>query len=219
MTLLRAVRLYLWPDEFTQEVRSDFLFRSCYLSNFVTRYVREMRLITDGFKGVLVQGRNAGAAKPYVSVEGNLIVPVRFEQERYETLTRGERHEFFVDMLVRGVEEAAKHRRIPFVEMMVAIEEFRRGGYVNEWIHQKKTFRSLDLQAALVCRLDTDRFTLNLTLEREGATVFDRKILETKPDEVIFTHRFKDVALEGRNIVITDKHGKRIFVLDADSLS
>lgn len=217
-TVLKTVRLYLHVDDYGQELRSEFLYRSCYISNFTSRCVRGLDFKTNGFKGVLVQGRKSPPGEPRVSVETNLIVPMRFDQERYESLGPGEHHEFFLGMLVEGFEKCARYHSIPFEELMAAIEEFRGGGFRNEWTHQKKQLRPFGLQASLLCRVDTERFTLNLMLEQKGAVVFDQQILETKPDEIIFAHRFKEVVVEGEAIVVRDKFGKPLFSLEASSL-
>lgn len=218
MTRLRTVRLYLYPDDYAQAIRNEFLFRSCYVSNFLTRSVRRIRFVTEGIKGVLLQGRRAPDVDPWINVDSNLIVPVEFAQERYELMRPGEQHEFFLEMFVEGLDKAARCQEIPLAELMAAIDEFRKGGYANEWVHQRKVLRPIGLQASLVCRIDTTKFTLNLALERKGTKVFDETILETKPDELIFVHRFKKVALEEQAIVVKDKHGKVIYSLDAKAL-
>lgn len=216
--LLKSVRLYLYSDEYEQALRSEFLFRSCYISNFLSRRVRELGFDTDGFKGILPQGRRATDVPASISSESNLIVPVHFDEARYAALGAGEQHEFFIGMFVEGLEKCARHHRIPLAELQAALEEFRRGGYRNEWTHQKKLLRPVGLQASLLCRLDTAKFALTLKLERKGTTVFEQQVLETKPDELIFAHRFKEVVVDGDALVVKDKLGKPAFSLSVDSL-
>jgi hypothetical protein len=74
------------------------------------------------------------------------------------------------------------------------------------------------VQASLSCHLDTEKFTLTLKLERKGMTLFEQQILETKPDELIFAYRFKDVVAEDNRVVVKDKFGKPIFSTRVDSL-
>jgi hypothetical protein len=216
--LLRTVRLYLHSDEFAQAARSEFLFSSCYVSNFLSRRVRDLGFRSDGFKGVLIQGRCEADGPVRISSEGNVIVPVHFDQPRYESLGTGGKHEFFIGMVVEGLEKCARHHRIPFVDLMAAIDEFRRGGYRNEWTYQKKLLRPFGIQASLLCRLDAQKFALTLKLERKGTTLFEQEILETKPDEVVFAHRFKEVVAEEDRVVVKDKFGKPIFSTRVDSL-
>jgi hypothetical protein len=206
---LTDVRLFLSNDEFPRELRSEFLFRSCYVSHYVTRRVRELRLPRD-YKGLLVRGCLLGG-EPRISVEGNLIVPVEFSSARYMSLRPGEEHKFFVEMLADGLARTAEGYRVPVVEMKAILDDFREGGYRNEWTHQKKNLRAIGVQSSLLCSLDPEHFWLVLRLEKKGVVVFEQQILETKPDEVIFAHRFKDVVLDNDAIIVVDKFGKPLF--------
>jgi hypothetical protein len=60
---------------------------------------------------------------------------------------------------------------------------------------------------------------LTLRLDRKSETVFHERILETKPDEIIFTHRFKHVVLDGDNLVVTNKFDEPTFTVDLGSLA
>ena len=82
----------------------------------------------------------------------------------------------------------------------------------------EEKLRGVRLQASLLCSLDTEKFVLTLKAEKEGATVFEEPILETKPDEIIFAHQFKEVVLEGETIVVKSKFGKPTFSLQVSSL-
>ena len=122
-------------------------------------------------------------------------------------------------MIFEGLARCAQEHEIPISELTMAIEEFRRGGYRNTWTHQRKLLRPAGLHASLLCALTSDRFGLILKLESNGATVFEQEILETKPDELIFAHRFKEVVLECDAVVVKDKFGKPLFSMPASSLS
>jgi hypothetical protein len=218
MTRLASVDLYLHVDDYDQELRSRFLFRSCYLGNLLTRHVRRLKFNTAGFIGLLVQGRMRPDDVPRISSDRNLIAHVDFDLSRYRDLGPGEHHEFFISMMTAGLEKCARHYDIPLAELLQAIDQFRSGGYKNEWIHQTKLLRGLGLRATLACRLDSEHFTLNLVLERKGTIVFDETILDTLPDSIIFHYRFKEVVVDGTSIVVMDRLGKRLYALDANSL-
>ena len=49
--------------------------------------------------------------------------------------------------------------------------------------------------------------------------ILHRKILETEPDELVFTPMFKDVNLDGDSVVVVDKHGDIIYSLKIDELN
>jgi len=103
--------------------------------------------------------------------------------------------------------------------MKSAVEDFRHANYRNEWTHKKKFLRDAGLTAYLMCRLDPERFILTLRLDRKNAIIFNNAILETKPDELIFAHRFKDITIEGEDVIVRNKFDKTIYSLNLGSLS
>src|SRR3954466_2323170 len=122
-------------------------------------------------------------------------------------------------MLLQGLQRCSRCYCIPLSDMKAAIDEFRAGGYRNEWTFKTTTLRGVGLQASLNCSLDMEKFTLTLKLERNGVVVYDAPILETKPDEIIFAYRFKDVVLDGQAVVVKDKFDKPTFSLDLSALT
>jgi len=43
-------------------------------------------------------------------------------------------------------------------------------------------------------------------------------ILETKPDEIIFEHRFKELTLADDSVIVKNKFGEKIFSLELSKL-
>lgn len=211
---LKHVYLCLHLEEYPSDLATPFGFRTRYLCNFLERRLAELNFDAKGFSKICVQGRHhPQEASPIVSV--NAVVPtVSFDQDRYESLGPDERHEFFIGMLVEGLEKCSRSHDIPLGDLEGAVGEFRRGGYRNEWTHQKKLLRPVGLLASLQCRLDSERFVLTLKLERRGATVFQQAILETKPDELIFAYQFKDVVLRNGKVIVKDRCGDPTFAVE-----
>lgn len=209
--LLKHVYLYLHLDEYPADLATPFGFRTRYVCNFLERRLRELRCHADGFNKICVQGRRRPLEACPVVSDHAALPTVAFDQAKYESLRPGEEHEFFIAMIVEGLERCARQHRIPIAELRAAVEEFRRGGCRNEWTHQKKLLRQLGVQASLLCSLDPERFRLNLKLEKKGVAAVERRILETKPDELIFAHRFKDVLVDGDSVVVKDTFGKTTF--------
>lgn len=216
--LLRDISLYLNVDEHDRTYRSEFAFRSRYLCNFIRRRIVPLKFHANGFRSVAVQGCHRPEDLCPILGEDVAVATVAFDQSRYESLGPHEHHEFFIAMLVGGLEKCAVFHDIPLAAMKEAIEDFRRGGYRNEWTHLKKMLRPARVQASLLCRMDGERFVLILKVERKGALLFEEPILETKPDEIIFAHRFKDLVVEGDALVVRNKFGKPTFSLPLSSL-
>lgn len=223
--LLNDISLYLDVDEFERMYRSQFEFRNRYLCNFLRRRLKTLRLRTQGFNQVLIKGCRVAEECCPVTSEHSAIASLAFDRTRYDTLGPEEHHEFFISMLLEGLEKCARYHRIPLANMKGWIEEFRRGGYRNEWTHKEKLLRPLGLRAALLCKLDSEKFVLTLKLERKGSIVFQEPILETKPDELCFAYEFKDIVVQDDTVVVTskyttDKYGKPIiFSLNVNSLA
>lgn len=217
--LLRDISLYLNLDEYDPDYVSDFQFRSRYLCNFVRRRIKPLRFRTEGFGSIAVQG--CREPKKGCPIEGEKVaVPrVRFDRQQYDSLRPEECHELFIGMLWQGLEKCARHHRIPLLEMKAAVDEFRAGGYRNEWTFKKRTFRSIGLAASLNCSLDMEKFILTLKVERRGVVVYDAPILETKPDELIFDCELEDVVLDGQALVVMSKSGETTFSLDLGALA
>ena len=216
--VLTHVYLYLNLDEYPKELATLFGFRTRYVCNFLERHLRPLKFRAEGFSKIAVQGRHQPLNDVPIVSENSALPTVAFDQARYESLSPGEEHEFFVAMLEEGLDRCAQQHQIPLAELKAAISEFRQGGYKNEWTDQTKLLRPSGLRASLIASLDAERFQLRLTLDKGGAVVFDRVILETKPDELIFGHRFKEVALEHDAVVIKDKFGRPTFSVHLDSL-
>lgn len=215
---LKHLYLYLYRDEYAAELATPFGFETRYLCNFLERRLHELKFDAHGFSKICVQGRHEAEESCPIVSENAALASVAFDQGRYESLAPNGHHEFFIGMLLEGLEKCARYHQIPLSEMKIAIEQFRRGGYSNEWIHQKKLLRGIGLHASLLCAVDKDKFVLTLKLERKGTTVFEQAILETKPDEIIFAYQFKEVVLEDKTIVVKNRFGEPTFALQVSSL-
>jgi hypothetical protein len=167
-----------------------------------------------------MEGRVASFAAP-CSFQGNagLIVPVYFDQARYDSLGPDEHHEFFLGMYIEGIEKANRDFSIPYDVLVQSIEDFRKGGYKNEWLDKRKLLRPLGLHATLLCDMDTNRFQLTLLLERKGTTIYRQPILTTLPDEIMYKGDFKEIVIDGSKILIMEEFGKVTFTLDTSTLA
>lgn len=216
--LLKHIYIYLNQDEYPKTLVVPFGFGTRYLCNFLERNLRTLKFKTEGFNKICVQGMRQPLIGCPIVPENAALPTVLFDLDEYERLKHNEHHEFYIRMLILGLKKCAQYHQIPLTEMMEIIEIFRRGGYRNEWVHQQRMFRSYGLQASLLCSLDSERFVLRLEISKSKKIVFERRILETKPDEIIFSHRYKEVCIEGDAVVVKDKFGDSVFSTDINSL-
>lgn len=216
--LLRDISLYLNVLEFDREYRSEFGFQTRYICNFVRRRIAVAKFRTEGFGSVAVQGCLVSTDDCRIEGENVLVGPVAFDREAFDSLARDERPEFAINMLLGGLRKCAQSYELPLSTIEETIEEFRRGGYRNEWTHSRKTFRRLGLKATLKCAMDDSRFALTLEVGRRGTPVFNDVVLETRPDETIFAYRFKEVVVEEDALVVKNKFGRDTFSVPLHSL-
>lgn len=215
---LRNIYLYLNLEEYPPELATPFGFKTRYLCNVLRRRLHELKCDAHGFNKICIEGRHRPDESCPILSENAAVPSVAFDQRQYESLGPTDHHEFFIGMLMEGLEKCARHHKIPLSEMKAAIVLFRQGGYRSDWTHQEKLLRGVGLHASLLCSLDTERFVLTLKVERKGDTVFEQPILETLPDELIFAYQFKEVVLEGERIIVKNKFGEPTFTLELSSL-
>jgi hypothetical protein len=217
--LLKHVYLYLKLDEYPAELATPFGFRTRYLCNFIEKRLRPLRFHAEGFSKICVVGTSAPEESCPLVSENAAVPSVAFDRARYERLGPNQHHEFFIELLCAGLAKCSRHHRIPLAETMTAIEDFRRGGYKNEWTHQTKQLRPVGLRALLLCSLDAERFSLRLRLDRAGRPIFEAPVLETLPDELIFAYQFKEVVVDADTVVVKSKFDEPIFSVPLSSLS
>lgn len=219
--LLREVSLYLDTVAFDGRFGSEFDFRAYHIADFITRQIRPLRFESSEFSGIVI--RCCPPEHPMdCKVQGDsaLVVDVPFDRGDYEDLT-SERdfQEFVIGLLLRGVGSARQNHDLPYDQIKEAVEEFRRAGYKNEWVHAKRLFRGTNgLRGWLKCKMDSQKFTLILRLERKGSLLYESEILETEPDALFFHHMFKDLVLDGDKLVVTRPRSRILLELDLNQL-
>lgn len=215
LMILKYIYLHLNLDEYPASTSIPFGFRTRYICNYIERNIQPLKSQVVGFNRICIQGTSKTADNRTINHGKSIVPKVLFDQSIYESLNNDELHEFYLSMITEGLLKASIDHNIPLNQILNIIEEFRRDGYKNKWMFQKKKFPNHKIESELHCSLDTNRFTLSLTLSHDGNVFFNENIMETKPDEIIFLTRFKNVALENDCISALDKFGTEIFTTSA----
>lgn len=205
--------LYLYPDlaEYPDEVVHPFRDQSRSVCNFLERELKSIKFEADGFKRMCVVGKLSPNTKCYVNTSKVLVIEVPFNEKQYLALNEGELNSYFIDMLKAGFEKSQNQFKIPTDELLSMIESFRSGGYINEWCFKSKHIKALGIKCFLNCKLTIRNFRLTMLVLKNGKTIFERRILETEPDEIVFTPMFKDICLDGDKLVVLDRFGDPVF--------
>lgn len=205
-----------WPVKLYHR---DFSFGQRYIGNFLRRRVKQLRYRTENFRRILFQGRTIGYdERSRIQGDAALVVPIRFDQRRYDFIGHGEKPEFFLGMYTEGIEKAHRDFPIPYDVLMQGIEDFRKGGYKNEWVHQRKLLRPFGLHASLLFDMDSKRFRARLQLERKGTVIYDQTVLEELPDEICYAFQVKAIDVDGHNILVRGTHDRITYTLDVNTL-
>lgn len=210
---LRSVALYLNQLEFDHEFGSDFLYRTRYLCNFVSRKLRSERIESNGFNQICVEGTRSPTDECRIVPEKSLMAKVGFDEGNFRRLALSQSHEFFIEMLMDGLEKCAARFAVPVVSIRDCVDEFRLSGYQNQWIHHTRKFRDRKLIASLVCSLEQDRFLLNVVVESPNSILHSGTVFETRPDELHFQYRLGKLEIQGDRLVMKTSAGKETLLL------
>lgn len=217
--ILKSLYLHLEQPKFPVAYAYAVLKGSRFICNFVERTaLKPLKFRVDGFNRICVVLDPAPQQEFFVNTAGAAAVWLPFQRERFDKLAFEERPLFYIEMIQAGLQTMEKHCPVPRLAIEEALQAFKAGGLLNEWTHVKRRLKSPGLSASLSCKLTQEKFTLSLTVEKSGTTLFDSAILETDPDENAFAYRFKDVVLEGDKLVVTGKHSTNLIELPLSDL-
>ena len=210
--ILKHIYLYIHTTEFPDPLVTKFGFQTRYICNFIERRLKDELFNAEGFSKICVLGRKIAEKQCHVVSENALVSEVQFDRDRYESLQGEEYHEFFLDMLERGLIKCQESHSIPLSVLLSAVEEFRSCGYKNRWEHEKMLLIN-GFVAKLRCDLNLSEFVLTLSVHKGDHVLFEQPILKTKPDEIIFAHQFKDMEQSNGELVVKNKFGKKLYSL------
>jgi len=214
--------IHLYPDlvEFDKEVTSRVRFETRCVCNFLEREALRKTKFQADFRRLCVIGKSRPEKSVAINTAGAACVDVEFDPAQHRFLASdAARHEFYIGLLESALRVSAGRLELPTSEITEGLSRFRAGGYVNEWTHKKKKLPAAGIVATLNCRLAMSEFALDLIVERDKSTVFSDTILETKPDELIFSHKFKDVVLDDRGLVVTSGTSEPLVVIPPARIS
>jgi hypothetical protein len=209
--ILRRIYLFLSMDDYPSEIAIPFGFETRYICNYIERKIKPLKFETKNFSRVCIQGAPSKETKHVIPKNGAAGQIIFFDQPKYLSSPPQERHEFRLSMLLCGLREFSTYYEIPINEIEEAADDFRENNYTNTWTHSDKTFPGTGVSAKLTCSLSPNDFSLRLEADLDKNTFINETILTTKPDEIIFSDKFKTLSLEDQKIVVRDKFNKILY--------
>lgn len=204
------INIWLSPETgYDDDYRYEFTLHTRFISNYFSRQMRrlENRFETDGtFKMISVKPTPENPRPCRIVPEAALIVEVPFSKTKYEQIKGTENFEYYLELLKTGFEKASKCKEIPLNPLLQILDEFKKNGCKNEWLHKKKRFLEKDIEVRLNCFFTTFDFRLVATITKISTKeiLCSGTVLRTEPDEIIFDWMFKDILINDKNIVITN---------------
>ncbi|EBS7636927.1 hypothetical protein CDR68_25120, partial [Salmonella enterica] len=166
--------LYLYPEilDYGEDITFLFKRQSRSLCNYIERYLKKIKYKTDSFKRICFVCQKEPLPDTYVNTCNVLCVSIPMDEDEYTGKNKDALNEYFIELLMSGVDKCNKTHMLPNDEIIAAINEFRKGGYVNEWVFKKKRLRELGLEFILKCSLTIDEFSLDLYIAKEKNVIF-----------------------------------------------
>lgn len=113
----------------------------------------------------------------------------------------------------QGYRTCCQYKYIPLNQLLSLHQAFRDYGYKNQWLFKKKKFKELGIEVTLNCFFTTFDFQLKMSVfdTKSKTEITSGTVIRTLPDEVCFAHLFKDVIIEGHELIITEFQGRPKF--------
>lgn len=213
--------IYLYPDlvEYPISTTSIFRYQTRNICNYLERVaLKSLKFKTNDFRRICIIGKSSPNDTAYVNSSNVLGVDVKFNEKEYLSLNTTQLNEYFIELLKDGINKINEHIQIPKKELLEGIESFRLGGYKNRWTQKTKQMKSLGLKCHLNCNLTMDNFHLSLLIFKAKELIFEKEILKTKPDEIMFERLLNDVKLIDDKIVVLGKRDKIVYELDVKNI-
>ncbi|QPJ60557.1 MAG: hypothetical protein G3M70_01105 [Candidatus Nitronauta litoralis] len=214
--------IYLFPDRAdfdNKKVSYPFKLQARSLCVYLERQLKTIKFKTNDFNRVCFVGCKTPNPKGFVNSCNVLGIEIDFDEKKYNSLNDEELNPFFIDMLTKGIEKCEKQYDFPGRELKGWMEDFRKEGFVNNWVFKTRLFRSIGLKCSLICDLTLYAFQMKLIIKRGKIVIFDQEIKKTEPDDVIFKYLLKDIKLIENYIVVIDKLDKTIFEIPVQELA
>lgn len=189
------------------ELRFEFQKRTTFIDDYVTKKVRKLRFKTDGTFNMISISPTEFEFDPKKINPTNVIkIYLPFDRKRYEASKNDLDCSYFLEMMEQGFKKASKIKEIPLNDLLNIIEDFKKEGCKNQWLHKKKRFKEDDLEVILNCEYTSVYFHLVATFNQISTKkeLVSGVVLSTDVGVYLHEGMYKDIFINDKEIVITD---------------
>ena len=195
--------------------------RSESLSHYLQRHIQPLRFDTDGYNQWIVEFNEKPKDAAYLMGD-NLIVDIPFDEASYRALPveTEAQNEFFIQGFLDGLDKTLKTHPLPAAEIRALIVQFRDGGYVNKWVHKKKSFRDRKLRCRIELELTLTNFEARLIAERSGEVVLNEVIQWLDyPDPSYRSFQMRGIRIENGMLIVHNALDEAMFETPVDAIA
>lgn len=221
---LRYITLGLDYDTYIKidnKLRYDFQYHTRFISYYFSKAIKKYKFNTKGtFNMVSIALLPKNKLEPTKITGLNVLKTyLPFDEKRYDEIKGTEDCSYYLELLKLGFKKAYEFKPIPLDTLLILIDEFKKGGCKNEWLHKKKRFKDDDLEVILTCEFTTNYFQLIATINQISTKKLLVKgiVIKIEPDEVLFDKMFKDIYIDD-NIIITDSSDSPKIIIDKNKI-
>lgn len=214
-------------NEYHNYCNDNFLYNTRFIANYLSKAIRKLKIETPNFRMISVSIGKAPKQEIDLSeCFSTLTANVQFSQKQMDKLVGitdyNTRAEQYLRLLEQGYEIANRYYDIQIDKLLNVHQEFRNGGYKNEWLFKKKIIKNYGIYVFFKCYFTAFEFRLELEVYDQKQTHLITKgvVYRTGPDEIFFSKDFnKGIEIDGNKMYLLNFLDKRAFGFNLDLLS
>ena len=141
-------------DRTSNEERYDFELRTRFISNYLSRRVRELRFKTDGtFNQIHVSLVEDCPGPTAIRGLDALQVQIKYDRDRYKVIKGKPGCDYYLPLFRDGFRKAADFKHIPLDDLLGLLEEFGGATARTNGFTRKRTLRTVASRSRCVVTL------------------------------------------------------------------
>ncbi len=121
---------------------------------------------------------------------------IRFPLENYEKISVKEINNYFIEVIMKGLNFVRGKIELPFTAFETGIKEFSDNGYRNKWIVGPRKIQKTKVICQVLCEITIANFLATFEVIENNKTIYSEIICCTLPDERNFLGKCKRLIVK-----------------------